>query len=184
MNKYIVTVLGKDRPGIIDLITNMLFTLDCNLENVNQMILQEQFAGFFIVEAPLNLDFESFYKTFKEQTLHSDLTIHIDTVKNNGTLKKNMEGETFLITTIGPDQKGLVAKFSKIMARYNVNIENLRAVFKGGDDPKTNIMSYQIHITPDIYSKELFDSLRLKAGELDLDIRIQHKNIFDAINKI
>jgi glycine cleavage system transcriptional repressor len=30
----------------------------------------------------------------------------------------------------------------------------------------------------------MFADLRKKADELGLDIRIQHKNIFDAINKI
>lgn len=184
MNKYIITVLGKDRPGIISLVSNTLYDLDCNLENVNQMILQEQFAGFFIIETPSHMDVESLSQSLKEKTENSGLAIHVNPVKDNGTYEKNIKGETFLITTIGPDQKGLVARFSKIIALYNANIENLKAVFKGGKDPNANIMSYQVFITPDIDTKELFSALRQKATELDLDIRIQHKNIFDAINKI
>jgi glycine cleavage system transcriptional repressor len=45
-------------------------------------------------------------------------------------------------------------------------------------------MSYQVSVTPDIDTGLLFDDLRRTAAALDLDIRIQHKNIFDAINKI
>ena len=89
-----------------------------------------------------------------------------------------------LITTIGPDQKGLVARFSSIIASFKANIINLKAVFKGGSDPNANVMSYQVSISPSIDSPALFAALRAKAGELNLDIRIQHKNIFDAINKI
>ncbi|MCP4720592.1 MAG: ACT domain-containing protein, partial [Desulfobacteraceae bacterium] len=33
MNKHIITVLGKDRPGIISHITNILYEVNCNLEN-------------------------------------------------------------------------------------------------------------------------------------------------------
>jgi len=65
MNKLIITVLGKDRPGIIAQVTSDLFDLECNLENVNQMILQNQFAGFFIVEAPGGLS---------PETIEDDLT--------------------------------------------------------------------------------------------------------------
>ncbi len=89
-----------------------------------------------------------------------------------------------MITTIGPDQKGLVARFSSIIASFNANIVNLRAVFKGGSDPNANVMSYQVCITDEVDTDALFAALREKAEELELDIRIQHKNIFDAINKI
>lgn len=184
MNKFIITVLGKDKPGIISLVSNILYKLGCNLENANQMILQEQFAGFFIVDSPSNIDFATLSQTLKSKTKNSGLTIHITPVEDNEISEDSIKGETFLITTIGPDQKGLVARFSKIIARFNANIENLKAVFKGGKDPNDNIMSYQVFITPDIDTNLLFGALRQKAKELELDIRIQHKNIFDAINKI
>ncbi|MCK5836401.1 MAG: amino acid-binding protein [Desulfobacula sp.] len=184
MNKVIITVLGKDKPGIISLVTTALYELDCNLENVNQMILQEQFAGFFIVEPPSNTNLAALAQMLKEKTEASGLTIHINRVHDTGTRDGSIKGETFLMTTIGPDQKGLVARFSQIIAQYHANIINLKAVFKGGNDPNANIMSYQIQITPDIDTGQLFGALRQKAEDLGLDIRIQHKNIFDAINKI
>lgn len=184
MNKVIITVLGKDRPGIISLITTCLYDLDCNLENANQMILQEQFAGFFIVELPEELDHASLSRTLEGRTQDTGLTIHINPMEADKGREQDVPGETFLITTIGPDQKGLVARFSKIIARHQVNIENLKAVFRGGKDPAANIMSYQVFITPDIDTAGLFNDLRQTAGDLNLDIWIQHKNIFDAINKI
>ncbi|MCP3876476.1 MAG: amino acid-binding protein [Desulfobacteraceae bacterium] len=184
MNKLIITVLGKDKPGIISLISNILYELDCNLENANQMILQNQFAGFFIVEPSNKMDVKTLSQTLKKKTNTSGLKIHVNTIEDNHGVSENTTGEIFLITTIGPDQKGLVARFSKIFSQHKANIENLKAVFKGGEDPNANIMSYQVFITPDIDTALLFDSLRQKAKELHLDIRIQHKNIFDAINKI
>ncbi len=184
MNKIIITVLGKDRPGIISLVSTGLYELGCNLENVNQMILQKEFAGFFIVETPENMDLTTLADSLKHQTGDSGLTIHVNAIAVEENGGEPITGETFLITTIGPDQKGLVARFSTIIARHHANIENMKAVFKGGLNPNENIMTYQISISPEIDSKKLFDALRKKADELELDIRIQHKNIFDAIHKI
>ncbi len=175
MNKFIITVLGKDKPGIISLISNSLYELGCNLDNANQMILQEQFAGFFIIESSSNIDFVTLSQTLKNKTKNSGLTIHITPVEGNETSEDNINGETFLITTIGLDQKGLVARFSKIITQLNANIENLKAVFKGGQDPNDNIMSYQVFITPDIDTNKLFGALRQKAKELELDIWIHIK---------
>jgi glycine cleavage system transcriptional repressor len=179
-----ITVLGKDRPGIIALVSNILYEQGCNLENVNQMILQKQFAGFFIVQSPETLDVTTLNKELLERTNKSGLTIHVDRIEDKDPVYKTESGEIFLITTIGPDQKGLVARFSNILARHQANIENLKAVFKGGANPDANIMSYQVFIPKDMDTKKLFAELRQKATELGLDIRIQHKNIFEAINKI
>ncbi len=184
MNNLIITVLGKDRPGIISRISTILYEIHCNLENVNQMILQNQFAGFFFIEAPAQLSLETVQQTFIEKTRDSGLTIHVTTLKKNGSVAEDVMPEIFLITTIGPDQKGLVARFSSIIAGFNANIVNLKAVFKGGSDPNANVMSYQVCISPEVDASSMFKALREKANELNLDIRIQHKNIFDAINKI
>jgi glycine cleavage system transcriptional repressor len=184
MNKFIITVLGKDRPGIISCISNHLYDLDCNLENANQMILQNQFAGFFIVEPPSKATLDLMQKTLKEKIAGTGLTIHVNTLEGNGSKFDDNGEEIFLITTIGPDQKGLVARFSSIIAQFNANIVNLKAVFKGGSDPKANVMSYQVSISQNVDAPAMFQALKEKADQLNLDIRIQHKNIFDAINKI
>lgn len=185
MNKLIITVLAEDRPGIIARVTTDLFDLSCNLENVNQMILQNQFAGFFIVEAPADLPLETIEKRLKKKSNGNGLTIHVNRLDTQASGSGDaLAEEIFLITTIGPDQKGLVARLSSIMAAFNANIVNLKAVFKGGTDPNANVMSYQVAVTEAVDVKGLFAALRQKAAELDLDIRIQHKNIFDAINKI
>ncbi len=184
MNKLIITVLGKDKPGIISFISNHLYDLGCNLENANQMILQSQFAGFFIVEPPPQITLDLLQKTLTEKTLDTGLIIHVNTLEGNGKDFDDPGGEIFLITTIGPDQKGLVARFSSIIAEFNANIVNLKAVFKGGSDPKANVMSYQVCISKDVDTQAMFKALKEKAGKLNLDIRIQHKNIFDVINKI
>lgn len=184
MNKIIITVLGKDRPGIIASVSKSLYQMDCNLQNVNQMILQSQFAGFFIVDHPDNLTIESIHNQLERDLEGKNLKIHADVVENRGNGNQKTDEEIFLITTIGPDQKGLVARFTEIIAAHNVNVTNLTAIFKGGDEPTANIMSYQVGIKSDTDQLGLFKSLRDKAEELGLDISIQHKNIFQAINKI
>jgi glycine cleavage system transcriptional repressor len=184
MNKVIITVLGKDRPGIISQITSILFDLDCNLENANQMILQQEFAGFFIVTLPAGMDYKTLAYKLTKPTEDMGLNIHVNPVEEDSIKESRQPGQVFLITTIGPDQKGLVARFSTILAEYQANIENLKAVFKGGDNPNENIMSYQVFIPDSVNSQKLFEALKQKAKTLNLDIRIQHKNIFDTINKI
>jgi glycine cleavage system transcriptional repressor len=77
-----------------------------------------------------------------------------------------------------------VAAITEIIARYGVNVTNLQAVFKGGDDPENNIMIYEVDVPNDIDQNALYKDLRAKAEVLSLTISIQHRKIFEAINRI
>ena len=60
----------------------------------------------------------------------------------------------------------------------------MKAVFKGGEDPKDNIMIYEVDIPVDTNQQALYRDLRNTVQKLGLDINIQHRNIFEAINRI
>ena len=94
------------------------------------------------------------------------------------------KSEPFVITTKGPDRKGLVAGISATIARHGVNITNLQAVFKGGDEPGDNIMIYEVDVPGEIDQTEFNRELRETAESLALNITIQHRNIFESINRI
>ena len=184
MNKVILSVLGHDRPGIVAAVTAILFDLNCNIENVSQTILQTEFSGSFIVTMPQNLCLEDLHERFIEDLTPMELYVHIEPLMKKEMALFTRQSEPFVITTKGPDRLGLVAGISAVIAGYGVNITNLQAVFKGGDDPGDNIMIYEVDIPSKIDQQAFYRDLREKAKSLSLDISIQHRNIFETINRI
>ena len=184
MNKAILSVLGHDRPGIVAAVTGILFDLNCNIENVSQTILQTEFSGSFIVTMPRDLSLDDLYERFTENLTPMGLHVHIEPLLKKEAVLTTRESEPFVITTKGPDRQGLVAGISEVIAYHGVNITNLQAVFKGGDEPGDNIMIYEVDIPIDIDQQTLYRDLREKAKSLTLDISIQHRNIFETINRI
>lgn len=183
MNKIVISVLGPDRPGIIATVTRILFELDCNIENVSQTILQSEFSGIFIVAAPKEHAVEILHNELNQALAPLNLDVAVKPLDLAPVFCTDT-CEPFVITTRGPDRKGLVAAITEIIARYGANVSNLQAVFKGGDDPNDNIMIYEVDIPGDIDQQALYADLRNKAAELSLTISIQHRNIFEAINRI
>jgi len=184
MNKAILSVLGQDRPGIVATITGVLFRQQCNIENVSQTILQSQFAGIFVVSIPDDLSMQALENGLSDEMRELDLSVQVKPVHPPDVPVTPQENEPFIITTKGPDRTGLVAGITEIIARYGANITNLQAVFKGGDTPGDNIMIYEVDIPLNVDPKTLDNDLRQRALELSLDISIQHRNIFEAINRI
>ena len=184
MNKIVISVLGPDRPGIIATVARILFERECNIENVSQTILQSEFSGIFIVAMPAGESVEELQRQLKEALDPLYLHVFAKPLETVGPVFAMERSEPFVITTKGPDRKGLVAAITEIIARYGANVTNLQAVFKGGADPNNNIMIYEVDIPSGIDQAALYQDLRAKAAELDLNISIQHRNIFEAINRI
>ena len=184
MQKVIIAIVGQDRSGIIAAVSKVLFEQNCNIENVSQSTLQYIFAGIFIVSPQKDLSVESLHRSLNAEMAPLGLEVHITSLELAAVPALSSADEAYIITTKGPDRKGLVASITAIIARYDVNVTNLQAVFKGGDDPDSNIMIYEVDVPADIDQESLYKDLRKTAAELSLDISIQHRNIFEAINRI
>ncbi len=184
MPKKIITVIAKDKPGLIATVSDILFKNQCNIENISQTILQSEFAGIFLISVPSKLDKNSLKNHLTDALGDPDISVNIKDIKgerqNNGPVKS----DPFIITTMGPDKKGLVAAFSKIIMDYQANITDLKAVFEGGENPNRNFMIYEVDIPKDTNHSDMIKELRTNASDLGLDISIQHRNIFKSINKI
>ena len=184
MNKLVISVLGPDRPGIIAAVSNCLFECDCNIENVSQTILQTEFSGIFIVSAPEHLTAKGLRERLQAVLDPLGMSPYVKCLVAQEPDPVFENSEPFVITTRGPDRKGLVASITTIIARHGVNVTNLLAVFKGGDNPHDNIMIYEVDIPESTDQAALSRDLRKRASELDLDISIQHRNIFETINRV
>jgi glycine cleavage system transcriptional repressor len=183
MNKAILSVLGRDRPGIVAAVSRVLFDQNCNIENVSQTMLQTEFAGIFIVSLPNGMSSEDLHRELHARLSPVGLTV-LTKPCDHGVDTCATACEPFVITTRGPDRKGLVAHISGVIARHGVNITNLQAMFKGGNDPGDNIMIYEVDVPQAVDLPTLAQDLREKATDLQLDIIIQHRQIFEVLHRI
>ena len=183
MRKIIITVLGCDRPGIIAAVSKTLFERGCNIEDVNQTTLQTEFVGIFIATVPPHLSEEELLVRLREELTPLGLSVIVKPMQEVGEWVAPMS-EPFVITTRGPDRLGLVAGITEVLARFGINISNLRAVFRGGNDPRRNVMIYEVDI-PVAADRHTFRSaLHERAEELGLELSLQHRDIFETIHRV
>jgi glycine cleavage system transcriptional repressor len=184
MNKAILSILGRDRPGIVAAVARVLFEQNCNIENVSQTMLQTEFAGIFIVSLPDGMTSDDLHQELDARLSPIGLTVLTKPCNHGEDACAGAVCEPFVITTRGPDRKGLVAHISGVIARHGVNITNLQAMFKGGNEPGDNIMIYEVDVPKAVDLQILAQDLRDKAADLQLDISIQHRHIFEVLHRI
>jgi glycine cleavage system transcriptional repressor len=182
-DKVVICVLGSDRPGIVASVSKVLYENRCNIEDVSQTILQSVFAGVFIAGIPEDISLETLHERLQERLAPLGLAALVRPVSPQPAYEPPPR-EPFVVITIGPDRIGLVAGITEVMARFGVNITNLRAAFRGGADPHRNVMIYEVDIPLEIDQKAFRKALRDRAEELGLDLSLQHRDIFQAIHRI
>ncbi|MFH0728361.1 MAG: ACT domain-containing protein [Pseudomonadota bacterium] len=184
MQKVIISILGQDRAGLLAAVSQALLLHECNIENVSETILQSIFSAIFIISKPPDLSGEILEMKLREAVAHLSLDVAVKPFHPEAKEFTLPDSQPFIITTIGPDKKGLVAGISGVLAEHGGNITNLKAAFKGGDNPLNNMMIYEVDV-PNMVPLPVFHAdLRKKAAELGIEINIQHRRIFEAINRI
>ena len=86
-----------------------------------------------------------------------------------------------ILTVIGKDKPGIIAKVSSLLASENVNIEDISQTIM--QSTFTMIMLVNIEKS-NLSMKELKEKLNLIGEEIGVSIHLQHEDVFDAMHKV
>lgn len=76
--KAVISVIGKDRPGILAFISKECADRKINIEDVTQKVLQDLFTMIMIVEIPEDLkDIHQVIKDFEDLGAKEGLSVHV-----------------------------------------------------------------------------------------------------------
>ncbi len=92
-----------------------------------------------------------------------------------------MQDDKIIITLSGKDKIGIVAKLTTALAEYKVNIEDIKQTIMQG----YFVMFLLGNIAESEYSfKEIKEALLKVGEELQMEIWVQKKQIFDNMHNI
>ena len=92
-----------------------------------------------------------------------------------------MDEQKIIVTLSGKDQVGIVMQITTILAKYDVNIEDIKQTLMQGHF----VMFMLCNIEKSKYSfKEIKEALTKTGEELGMEIWVQRKEIFDNMHNI
>lgn len=92
-----------------------------------------------------------------------------------------MEKELLFITVIGEDRKGIVARISDFLFRYEINIEDISQKIMGS----YFVMMMLVDMKDSKKTlEEVRNGLDTISTELKVQIQIQHENIFKTMHRV
>ena len=184
MQKLVLSVLGKDRPGIVAGVASVLCSLGCNIEDCSQTILQTEFAGIFILSNRENRSLDVIAKTLIDKLGARGLTVDVKAMAENGGIAAAKTSAPFVVTTLGPDQIGMIAAISGALAELAINIINFKAILRKEFEPEQLMTIFEVDVPLSVVQKDLKNRLFEVSRQYNLEFTVQHRAIFEATNKI
>ncbi|MDD5216546.1 MAG: hypothetical protein PHN49_04660 [Candidatus Omnitrophica bacterium] len=174
MKQAMLTVLGKDRPGIIAYVTGMLYRRHCNLEDISMTILEGEFAMMMVVSMPktqfraIHQDLERdmhqkglsyFWHDFKSKLLRGD---------------KHPSGSApYLLTVVGRDRTGIVYQTSNLISLHGLNITDLNSKILGRGTNTIYTMLLEIDAPKRFNLAKLKRSLQNLGHQLKMEFNLK-----------
>jgi len=134
-NWYMLTLVGRDRPGIVAEVSQALFEAGGNLGEASMARLGGNFTVMLMLQ--IEEEKESVESLLKPLGDKLGLFIHIDGI--TGNLHQHVE-PNFRLSVHGADQAGIVAMVTSGLKKLKFNILNLESDVGGSPEKPIYIM--------------------------------------------
>ena len=169
---FALTIIGRDRPGIVSQVTEILYRLGCNIADSSCSILGGQFAMILIIAHPEYTDRESFGDSFA--TLEeNNLSVFLRTLKPGGEKHTHLEGELCMVSVYGSDKPGIVYRVAKELGERKVNITDLNTKLIGSEQRPVYVMMLEAVLPQGLEVTDLERVLKGLKDELQVDITVR-----------
>ena len=132
---FMLTVIGRDRPGIVAQVTHGLFGGGCHLGEASMIRLGGNFT--IMLMAQHDGTAASLYELLRKVSDALDLTVHVDEIE--GHLHEHLEPDV-QVTVHGADRAGIVAQVTGTLAEAGLNILDLESDVAGTEDAPIYVM--------------------------------------------
>jgi len=172
MNHFALTIVGRDRPGIVSQVTEILFDQGCNLADSSCSILGGQFAMILILDHPKFTDLASFGDAFKPLE-DADLTVALRVLKPGGEIRPQIEGELCMISVYGSDKPGIVYRVAQVLGEKKVNITDLNTKLVGSEEKPVYVLVLEASLPQGVEEEDVNTWLAPVRDELQVDITVR-----------
>ena len=121
-SSLVITLLGDDRPGLVNMLSDLMVTHNANWADSQMANMLGKFAGILHVHvSPENIE----GLTQSLQNLHNEdnqLRVLVDVISGH---THDTDSRVFDIELTGQDRPGIIDEITSVLANLDVNVEHM-----------------------------------------------------------
>ncbi len=173
---FILSAIGKDRPGIVADVSEVIYDCGGNIEDSSMSLLRNHFALLLLFSTEREEVHQKLSAGLKRLEWEKKLTVFFSPISFEEAHPKAKEPtERFQITTSGIDHAGIVYKVCRFLADQGINIVDMETRRVASAESGTPLfeMDIQIDVPQSISEHGLREDLHRLADELVIDLVVK-----------
>jgi glycine cleavage system transcriptional repressor len=168
MPSYALAAIGRDRPGIVAALAEVLFELGCNVEDSSMALLRGNFAVMVTFSAPDATTSEVIGEALEPACASLELTCSVLPIED----RPGMPEPTHRLTVYGSDRPGILYRVCEALAAASVNITDLESRLVGTDE-EVYAMMLELAMPSGAEVSSIEERLRAIATEVGVDLTLR-----------
>lgn len=171
---FALSAIGRDRPGIVADLAELIYERDCNLEDSSMTILGSEFAVLLLCSGEGPEVAERLSAGCKRLEWEKRLTVFLRPLEAAPGVRAS-HGTALECTVTGADKAGIVARVARTLAEHGVNVTDLRTESRPEPESGTPIYTMRIRMTapPGLERADLQAWLEPVAAALHVDLALR-----------
>jgi len=174
--RFVISVLTRDRVGVIAAVSEALYALDGNLEALSQTVVWGWFTMIVCGCFPEDVTPERVKEAIEGAGDFSATVFPFGAEAPSAC----GEGEPFVVSAVGADKPGIVRRLTRSFAGNGINIDDVWNEVRGGQF----VVIFHVTMPRDVDRKEVRYALEGVGRELGVSVMLQHQDIFTATNSL
>ncbi|HQR80502.1 MAG TPA: ACT domain-containing protein [Actinomycetota bacterium] len=171
MTRIVLTVIGDDRAGLVEALSEVISEHAGNWERSQMTELAGKFAGIVVVSVP---DDRAERLRASLDSLDGLLDVSVHPVSDAGS--PTVDAPVFVIDLLGTDRPGIVREVSGVLHRHHLSIESIETQTR--DAPMAGGRLFEAHVVVRLPQQAdpaaVQADLEQLAAELLVDIAVAH----------
>ena len=181
MNEYIITVMARDRVGIVRDVSTALAEIGGNITHVSQTVMRGHFTLILSVQMPDERTQLEIRQAVERKGAVGELEVNVRPFLDGPTCTgAECERDYFTLSMRGEDSPGLIARATTYLANSGINIEDVYAYIHEG---KALILA-QVSVPRSLDIEQVQNGLQEALDGFDVAAHLQHENIFRATSEV
>jgi len=184
-----LSAIGLDFPGLVSKITTKIFEIGGNIIDVEEYCRRDLFSIFLIVDFSMSKNsMDEITTTLKAIENETGLKVSVG-IHDEEEIAHIDEKELHIVTILGVDQPGIIAKVSTYFHRCNINIQNCRMIARGKFFSMEMVIdTNKMDVEPRLSRKEAIEKMKDELKDLctriNQSVVIQSENIYKRAKKL
>ncbi len=169
MPSFALAAIGRDRPGIVAAIAEVLYEQGCNVEDSQMTLLRGNFSVMLVLAAPEGTTAQQLSDALGPACREMGLTFSVLDVEDVA----DVAHPSHVLTVYGADRPGILYRVASTLAAEGVNITDLTSRLVGDESPVYALM-LELVVPGEVSALET--RLREVAREIGVDLTLHARD--------